>query len=546
MEKIKRNKCPIIIAMIQWFVTTVLQFDRAFFTYEQETKTFIVVKILYFFFLIIAWCFGLDVLKKIKAGNADYQRASRIFMAHFSILMILLLILWPGTWAWDDLGVLNGIRCYEGFYPWQHIITGIYQDVMLQILPFPGGIIFLQNIIISLCVAFSVSKFEKAYNLKRMKNFYVDIMLKVIPFFLPPVLMYQFSGYRMGLYVYVELVMLVILICAIKDSEEWSWSYLALFCFLGVVVCSWRTESFLYLPFILVLLLFVNKIVLSRIKRIACFVLLIMGFWGMNLWQNHELGNDNYKIISLIGPCAELVRAADAQADAELLAAVDKVVSLQTIYDNPDIHGEQLYWSKDVVRDAYIKEDYDNYLNAVVKLSLKYPKAVIAERGILFLGSIGIGETVTNVLLAARLFDENNENNNAELVLSRDLIANTPVFKNIRKAAISILGGRRPDGNPIGILQKLIWNAAIPMVFLLYGWLKLLLQKKWYLWLICTAVIIRIPVVILTQPANWFMYFLSFYFLGYVLAVYLALIQFSRPRGQTSGIDNQIPSVNRQ
>ena len=38
MEMIQKNKIPICIASIQWFVTTVFQVDRLFFSYELDRK----------------------------------------------------------------------------------------------------------------------------------------------------------------------------------------------------------------------------------------------------------------------------------------------------------------------------------------------------------------------------------------------------------------------------------------------------------------------------------------------------------------------------
>ena len=85
-------------------------------------------------------------------------------------------------------------------------------DILLQMLPFPGGFIILQNIIVAICVAFVVTNLENYYDIKEIKNKYVDIFIKTLPFYLPPILMYQFSEYRMGLYIYIELVMLVMII----------------------------------------------------------------------------------------------------------------------------------------------------------------------------------------------------------------------------------------------------------------------------------------------------------------------------------------------
>lgn len=529
MHIIRENKSPIVIALVQWFLTTVFQIDRLFFTYSKETKIYIGVKILYFIFLVIVWCFLFHVYRRTKERDEIYQRGVYFFSCYLIIVMALLLILWPGTWSWDDLWTLNSIQYYGKLMPTQHILTGLYQDVLLQILPFPGGVILLQNIIISVCVAFSVTKLETSFRIKKLKYKSLDIIIKIIPFLLFPVLMYQFSGYRIGMYMYLELVMLVILICAIKDSEEWHWKYAGLFSVLCVVVSSWRTEAFFYIPFSCLLVFLINKTVLPNKKKIFCVLVILVGFMGINAFQNYFLESNNYKLISLLRPCTELVRVADQEKDAKLLEDIDRVVSLKMIYDNPEINGVNLYWTRKFVHTDYTGEDYNAFFKAFLKLSMKYPETVISERWELFIKGSGItGSSTSNVDRAAILFDENNDNNAAKETSSQLWIADTPVFKDMRKSLIYILGGNKSDGTVVVPFKKLIWNAIIPLMLLLFAWIRLLIKKKWYLLILCTAVLIRFPIVVLTQPSSWFMYLLSFYLLGYVYLTFQLLISFSK------------------
>ena len=530
MEYVKQKKSPIFIALIQWFITTVFQVDRLFFTYEYENKYFLGTKFLYLIFLLVSWCFIFEAVKKIKAGDQNWKRGFFVFKVYLFITMFFLLILWPGTWAWDDVFTLNGLSQYNQWYSWQHIITGAYQDVLLQILPFPGGIILLQNVLISLCVAFTVTRLEAIFGIGMMKNEVLDTIVKLLPFLLPPVLSYQFSGYRIGFYVYIELVMLVMMIGIQNDQDEWDIRYLILFCVLCVVVSVWRTESFFYIPCAFLLVLSAPKSVISNKKKILCILLLIIGIQGINKFQNSELENADYEVISLMRPCVELVRAADCTEDADVLREIDRVVSLEVIHNNPVMNGEGLYWSTDVVKESYSDEDYKAFLKAIVKLSIKYPKVVFAERWNIFIHGSGVtGGSVTNIGSASSLFDAGNDNSAAQIVQSKEWIANSPVFKTARKTVINALGKKKKksDGSYISVLQRLVWNAIIPELILMYAWFKLLIEKKWH-WLgICTAVLIRIPVVILTQPAHWFMYMLSFYFLGYIFLIYRILVFWS-------------------
>ncbi len=535
LRKIKYYKAPLLIGFSQWLITMFLQIDRAFFDYDYLTEYYWIVKVCYLIALLVIWSFIFFAYKKIKNGDNFYSRLWQVMRAYLLVEMLLLLVLWPGTWSWDDLLTLKVISWYSDFDAWQHVLTGIYQAVLLQILPFPGGIIILQSIIIALCVGYFIARIETSYEIVRLKNKYLDILLKIIPFLLPPVLMYQFSGYRMGLYIYLELVTLVMIICGIKDKQEWKWNKILMLSFLVIVISVWRTESFVYIPFIYIVICTLNKKVLSRTKKILFILIVILGFVGLTMFQDYELGNNNYQIISLLCPEAELVRIADDVEDAKELKALDKVTDLQVIYDNPDLNGEELFWNTGCVRnrnedpyDDFSQKNYKKYLGALIKLSLKYPKVVLEERCNLFLIGSGVtGETFENVNRSADLFEPDNGNVAIAMALSSGWRAITPVFRDLRREFIIFLGG-----HDIEIYRKIVWNTILPILVLIYAWMKLMVEKKWSLWVLISAAIVRVLIVFITEPSGWIMYLLSFYFLGYVYLVYMIWIYFSKKKGE--------------
>ncbi|WLD86441.1 hypothetical protein QU660_08090 [Stomatobaculum sp. F0698] len=528
MSNCYRIKYPLVIAVVQWFITTILQVDRAFFTYDQETLYFVLTKILYLVFLILIWCFIFEVHEKVKQNDKDWKRGVSIFLPYFTILMIMLLILWPGTWAYDDLLTLTDISSYGMWCPWQNILTGAYQDVLLQILPFPGGIIFLQNTIISLCVAFSVVKIEKVFGIPAISNPVLDIVIKLLPFLLPPILMYQFSGYRMGIYVYLELVMLVILIGLNKTKSKWGWKKVLLFSVICSIISTWRTESFIYVPATCVLLLFVRKDVISKQKKVICISLIIMGFLGITRFQNWALGDSSYEVISLMRPCVEVVRHADTVRDAKELEAIDKVADIKIIMDNPGVNGETMYWNTACIRnhndnpnDDYNSKDYQEFRKAFVALSLKYPNVVLKERWSLFIRASGItGDSLINAGFAARLFDADNDEQAVRAVLNKGWFANLPVFKGFRARFIETLGITSEANIFAVVLKRVIWNSIIPELILICDWIGICIRKRWYLAGIFATVLLKLPIIFLTEPSYWIMYVLSFYLLGYVVLVF--------------------------
>ena len=537
MEFWRNYKRPIVLAFLQWLITVTLQTDRLFFTYNDETVYLFLTKGLYFVFLNVSWCFAFKVYREVKSNNASWKRGCYIFFLYLFVSSCFLLVLWPGTWAFDDLWGLVVNCTYESLNPWQHILTGAYQNVLLQILPFPGGIIFLQSIIISLCVAFIIVTLEQVFRLSIIcSNRLVDTIIKLLPFLLPPVLMFQFSGYRMGLYVYLEAVMLVSIVSMFKKRNRFSWRSVWFLSLLSIIVSAWRTESFVYIPLVCISLAMVNKNVVAVRKKVVCIFVILIGFVGITKIQNWGVrvycGNSSYEVMSLMRPCAELVRRADPTKDARELAAIDKVADVNLIMNNPESNGEMLYWNTDCIRirnsnpdDDYTTEDYRNFLRAIVSLSLKYPSTIFNERLSVLIDASGInGNSVIAVSknsdFAANLFDSDNNQEVVKIINDKHWYANRPPFKETRKRLINTIGITGKEGSFIAAIKRIIWNVIIPALILIYAWIKSCIKKEWYSFGILTAVLSKFAFVILTEPSTWFMYFLSFYLLGYIILLF--------------------------
>lgn len=537
MRRIAHYKTPFVAAFIQWFFTTIFQVDKLFFVYDatMDTVLYRSIKVLYLVFLLLSWSFVFFVYERYKANDPKYRRGVHIFLTYLVFAMILLLVLWPGTWAWDDLGVIEENLRFYNWAPWQHILTSVFQMIFLQVLPFPGGIILIQNIIISICVAFIVVKLENCFDLPKLKPDCLDILVKISPFVLPPVLIYQFSGYRLGLYVYLEISLLCILICTVYENRNWKYPYLVLTGMLCAVVSTWRTEGFFYIPVTCILVL-ICKNTLSVLKKILCVSIILLGFFMIRDVQNSASINNNYEVISTLGPMAELIKASEPIEDKENLDNIDKVLYLDTIYENPEANGEELYWGLGVTRNNYSKEDYSDYIKAFLKLSLKYPSIVVKERMTQFFCAMGIFGNVKQVTIvnaARQLFHETSSDTRAGIMQTIDWIANKPVFPKLREDTINFLGQQKADGAEL-ITYRLIWNPLIPIIALVVGWVRLFCKKQWPLVWIGIAVLIRIPITLLTQPAPWFMYFMSSYLTGYVFIVYSLIYHYTKKRKENT------------
>lgn len=513
-------KSSILISISIWFVTTVLQIDRLFFSYDQESSKMLRVKVSYFIFLVCFTKFILYAKNKISSGDSEFLRGWQIFKVYFSILLVIMLLVWPGTWQWDDLWTLMAISSYGSFGEWQHIFSGYFHDIFLQLLPFPAGIILIRNFINAICVAFVIEKIEKLFGIGQLKNRVIDYTVKLIPFLLPPVLMYQYSGYRIGQYVYLELAFLVMLISGLKENKKITVPYLSLLILLCVICSCWRTESFIYIPATCIAILFYKKEILSKKRKIITVCILIIGFIICNHAQQKALGNSNYEIISLSTPCAEVIRKADKEKDKDLLDILNKVVSVDTILKTRD-DGTSLYWQNKLIQKGYTRKDYKNFLKAFIKLSIRYPKTVINERWGMFIHAISKGG-MGAIPNSYYIFEEN-ANTAAKAVLNKNWFAYKPTFKKIRRKVVNALSFVKIHSNKSIMLRNAVYGGTVPILCLLSALLYFTLKKKWFYSILSAAVFLRIAIVILTEPSPWFMYYLSFYFLGYTLLVYFLL-----------------------
>lgn len=544
MKILYKNKFSILIAFIQWIVVNILQLDKFYFVYDTKTSFFYATKILFLISLIIVWCFIFDVVYRIRIGDKFYRRALFIFLVYGVISGCLVALTWPGVWTNDDLWTLVDISQYSTWGAWQHFLTGVYQDVLLQFLPFPGGIILLQNIIISVCVAFSVTKLEETFKLRVVYNKLVDIIVKLIPFCIPPVLMYQLTGYRIGLHMYLEFVMAVILLCALKEKKKWTIRYTSVFCFISTIVTTWRSEAFVYIPAIFIIIIFfIKKDIITIKKKVYIILFILIGFIGINKIQTIALGNTDYKLVSIMRPCVELIRNANQVEDAAELSDINKVLDLNIVKEFPEYNGEQLYWSmgdKGCVRsrnsnsnDDYTKEDYKKFLSAFIKLALKYPDVVISERWNMFITASGInGMETTSLIVATWLFDDDKLTPAKEYSkdYAENWIAYKPISKELRRTTLYKLGMMSENGVLNSVLYRLVWNAIIPELILLYAWVKSLQKRMWYIFILLTAVFAKLGVIILSEPTGWIAYMLSFFLLGYASLVYSIIYWYKNRR----------------
>ena len=143
-----------LAAAVLWCALT-LGTDRLFFRYDWRTPAFFVYKAL---FLVLA--FGLvhgavTLVQKLRAGDKFARRWVAWTLPYLAVNLVILLIVWPGIWGNDDLAVLYLARTLQP-NSWQHFLTSGAFILSLMFVPMPGGVVLVQNLLISGIVGLSL------------------------------------------------------------------------------------------------------------------------------------------------------------------------------------------------------------------------------------------------------------------------------------------------------------------------------------------------------------------------------------------------------
>lgn len=541
---VKNFKIPIIIACLQWGILLAIDADSAFFIYIRNAQGNVeassvllrwVTQLLALVLLCVIWSSGWFLAAKLRAGDRAYNRWFRFFSIYFGIQMLLMLILWPGTWAWDDIMTLEfAVRCY-GIFAWQHIFTSIFQMVALHIFPFPAGIIIIQQLLIAICVATSLFLMEQGLGLKSLRNGALDTAIKLFPFLMPPVLMYQFSGYRNGPLVYLELLLVVLLLKEIKERKQICApiGYYIFLVSLLAVVAEWRSENIIYFAIGVCILALRNY---KKIYyKVSIVVLALTLFTAAHQVQKYIMGEDDmYAIASTMRPAVELLRRAEPQKDKKEIADMSEVVDKNYVDSHPGMHGE-LVFGKAGIRDKHISHQaYQKYMKGLTNLIIKYPGVFLHERVSLFLAAMGIrgdGLQMTNIQHTVHLMDTSYANIHLDFMRNSGWLMVRPFAPELRKSLILVLGQQDYDGKESPLFY-VFWNGLIPIGFLIVALFYGIRKKNRLLFGLVAVLLIKMFAVILAEPSSWIMYYLSQYMAGYVLLSYWIIMMLSRTRIQ--------------
>ncbi len=515
-------KLSCLVSFILWIVLNIIDFGQIYFDNSIISIKTCLIKILELPFI---YFFVKNIINLIK--NRKKNKTSIIItLIALLIELMLLFLTWPGMWSWDDVFIVTGARVYN-LSPWQHFFSGLFQILCLKVIPIISGVIIIQIIISSLIIGYVVNTLRELIKFHSRKKEILFCTLLTISCLSFPVIEYLLSGFRMGIYTYLELLLVTISIKIYMQKDKISDISLFEYLLLAIIVTCWRSEAIYYviaLPIFLVIIR-KNKIKASRIATFS--ILLIISTLTVTFVNNKLIGNNNYSISATINPIVEIVKEMKIKGDTEEFDNISSVINIDMINPKDGLGGEYYLWADGFIKNDYSKSDYNRYLKGYKKLLFKYPLVGIKAMYNTFYSSTGIHVIDNKSML--RTVATKSTVNTFNIFESDDLSGKAwkespslfkyPINYKLRDFAIRIIACIDKVDN-VTLPYYLIWNLWIPIILIIITIILCMYKKDLVMSLIGLSLIGKGLLIFITASAPYFMYYVSIYVIGYVYSIF--------------------------
>lgn len=508
-------------AALLWCVLT-LATDQLFFRYDWKTPYFFVYKALFVLLAFAVVHGAVTLVRKVRQKDAFALRWLQWMLPYLVLTLVVLVIVWPGCWGSDDLEVLQLARTLEPS-SWQHFLTSAAFILCLMFIPLPGGVVLIQTLLIAGVVGCFLAVAETLARERMPKppaRGWFAILY--IPFLLPPVILHDMQPFRSTWSTWTELFTVFLLVWWYLRGQAITKKQLAVFTLLGVLTAAWRSENIYYLAALPVLQAFlVGKKLVRPAVAVVSMVGMVVGTLACSAYNNSLLGDAwLYQRVALCYQTAALVQDADQEEDAEALAMIDPIFDVQACRELSTLHGPELRNAITRNADGLTQADWETCKKGIVRLALKYPGSLLRERLGVFLNTVEQHRTESNQKLVFAVTvlvytDPPESMREIQKDFLYTSIGPYPLNQQLREDFIMSLSYRTEF---LGGVLAVTWLMLPSFALLAAAILVLLVRRKWMLFFAAGALAARIPLVFLTAPDTYFMYYLTPYMAGYMLA----------------------------
>lgn len=508
MKLFQKINSTVLFLTICHFIITLITDSIAFNNVNYySTPKYIILKPIVFIALYLFWNFIYQSVTGIKHKDKKHTRRLIFFCIYFGISLLILLLVWPGRWVWDEYYTYQLATDLE-YLHWQHYLTSVYYILDLMIIPFGGGIIIIQLIAISLIVSYIVT------DLSYRTRYYYFIFIILL---FPSVIIQNLYPMRAALYSYILLYALYYIYHGLRNKTNIKLSHFLPLFFSIPIITTWRTEGIIILPTILIMLFFIlKKKKITLINQLKYFsIILILSYALNHPQQKWSKENKEYSITAFLNPLSMLLQYENLNKFNELKGDLSSLINLDVLKNNSDFKETPAFWSN---RNELIisneSSDYNRFKSAYIKLIIFNPVKFFNVRLKTFLATTS---TTHGVGRSSSAYIIENSSHPSIQNFSKHNFLNKSFNPYLRIDTLRVLEGnnsRTPEAGTLVLF--LFWNLNIMYIFLIIVTLVSVIKKDLFFFLICCTLWTLSFGLFCTAPASYFMYYFPVYLTTYV------------------------------
>lgn len=474
--------------------------------------------ICYFISLIVVIGISTTIIYFIKKVFIDKSEKHKKLLLYFGIywgiMFVFLLLTWPGIFKGDEFLILKDNLALKIYYM-QHYITNLFYIVCRLLISNIAGITLALITIISAIVSWLMYNIEKVIINKKL------VWLFLIPLLLFPVIDNNLFPLRNSIVCYLLLIIIFKMIIIYKNKNITNKDIISLVFVSGLIVAL-KTEYVYIIPIICLMFIFLYKLKLKKVLIIFLSIILLVKI--INIPQNDHK-NNTYIITSILNPLQNIL-ASDKIRDPKIeedLQNIDKLIEHEKLAEKASVTNIPAYFSEDFKRFATSKEKID-FIKSSVRLFIYNFDTFMESRWETFKYTSGLVPDYVN-----HTGHEDPEewtlnlNHNG---IRKELKNSEPLFLNqgLRESVIKILNCRNmQDYEKTNALHMFVYNVIPQVIMLIVVFVYSLIKKnKLYGW-VSILCLLQFPVIFLTAPAAFWMYYMPLYMSANMFVTYIII-----------------------
>lgn len=290
------------------------------------------------------------------------------------IFTIVLLTFWPGVIVSDSMVQWNQVQT-GNYSDWHPVYNTLYIALLSKICNNPTFVIFVQLILLSLCMAFVMTRIEKYYKVNKIYLFVFSILFALIP------LNFNFAITLLKDILYSAFVLLLtgLIIDILNDTSFFK---------------NWKKCLLLTITFLVIVLFRHNGIIVSLLSSfvliikykkekaiyiiVACWLIIYLLLTTVG-YKILKVSKDSY--INKYGPIshimARLLNTDGVYFSDEEMNTLSEFVDVEKLKDTFDPHN--MDHSINAQNIDNIRENSNKYVKFAFRKFLQYPKEVITH-----------------------------------------------------------------------------------------------------------------------------------------------------------------------